>query len=166
MQILKSTFYAQYCCGENRQEIALTVSDLRRLGFTGVVLAYAKEGNPEEIQPRSSAENKAQMQAWLEGNLETVRLAERGDCIAVKYTGAGDNAIIALKALTRQDDGADHVPEIRSLREAMHQVCQAAKDKGVRVLMDAEQQVVQRGIDILSLVRASKPLLHPFIKFR
>jgi proline dehydrogenase len=40
---LKKTLYAQFCAGETPAEIKGTVTQLKQMGYAGVILAYAKE---------------------------------------------------------------------------------------------------------------------------
>ena len=92
---LKKTFYAQYCAGENAEEVRRTVEGLKRIGFTGVILGYAREVVLSEAQTRdlaacadgSSAEEcvRDEVIPWATGTMETVRLAQPGDFVAIKY---------------------------------------------------------------------------------
>ena len=86
---LKRTFYAQFCAGEHAGEVRATIARLKAIGFNGVILGYAKEvamtaahaQRPgDEAQPVIDSE----ILPWAEGTLETVRLAEPGDFVALK----------------------------------------------------------------------------------
>lgn len=88
---LKKTFYAQFCAGENPVEVGRTIAGLKKIGFTGVILCYAKEvvltGKQAEnlsadLETEESIKNE--IIPWAEGTLETVRLAEPGDFVALK----------------------------------------------------------------------------------
>lgn len=91
---LKKTFYAQFCAGENAAEVRQTIADLKNIGFTGVILGYAKEVVLSEKQTRALAEGKVgeetdecireELEPWAQGTMETVRLAQTGDCVALK----------------------------------------------------------------------------------
>lgn len=93
--ILKKTFYAQYCAGENAQEVRRTVDRLKGIGFSGVILGYAREVVLTEKQTRdlaACAEGQAaedcvrnEVIPWATGTMETVRLAQPGDFVAIKY---------------------------------------------------------------------------------
>ena len=41
--VLKKTFYAQYCAGESPREVRRTVDGLKRMGYTGAILGFARE---------------------------------------------------------------------------------------------------------------------------
>lgn len=79
---------------------------------------------------------------WANGTLETVRMTAPGDFVALKFTGAGSQA---LYDLSNQRDPSP------ALREAIDSVCNLAAERGVRLLFDAEQQAVQAGIDAWTL---------------
>ena len=91
---LKKTFYAQFCAGENPVEVRQTIDGLKQIGFTGVILGYAKEVVLSEAQARDMAAGKAgeeteecirnEIEPWTQGTLETVRLAQPGDFVALK----------------------------------------------------------------------------------
>ena len=145
---LKKTLYAQFCAGETTAEIKGTVAQLKEMGYAGVILGYAKEvvlsGKDAEALDSGldCAEqercNQEEVSSWAKGNLDTVRLAEEGDFVALKFTGAGRQAMQSLLK------GERCKPE---LEEATHEICRLAKERGVRLLFDAEQTAVQKAID-------------------
>ena len=145
---LKKTLYAQFCAGETSAEIKGTVAQLKEMGYAGVILGYAKEvvleGKDAEALDAGldCAEqnrcNREEIAAWKNGNLETVRLADKGDFVALKFSGAGRQAIQSLLK------GDICGPE---LEEATHSICRLAKERGVRLLFDAEQNALQAAID-------------------
>jgi hypothetical protein len=149
---LKKTFYRQFCAGENAREVASTVNYLKSLGFKGVILGYAREVVMDESQTTSlsSCEETEAAEAcirneilpWKKGTLETVQMTVPGDFVALKFTGAGSQA---LYSLTHQEDPSP------ALREAIDAVCSLAAERGVRLLFDAEQAAVQKGIDAWTL---------------
>jgi proline dehydrogenase len=145
---LKKTLYAQFCAGETPGEIRSTVAQLKQMGYAGVILGYAKEvvlegrdaealdARPDCVeQERCNAEEIA---TWKNGNLETVRLADKGDFVALKFSGAGRQALQQLLK------GNICGPE---LEDATHTICRLAKERGVKLLFDAEQNAVQAAID-------------------
>jgi hypothetical protein len=151
---LKRTFYRQFCAGENAMEVKHTVDSLKAIGFKGVILGYAKEVVMDETQTASlsscSDTNAETAEAcirneiipWANGTLETVKMTVPGDFVALKFTGAGSQALFDL---TNKRDPSP------ALREAIDSVCNLAAERGVRLLFDAEQQAVQAGIDAWTL---------------
>ncbi|KAA6416332.1 MAG: proline oxidase [Lasallia pustulata] len=148
--MLKKTFYAQFCAGETREEVGRTVDALKRRGFTGVILGYAREivmqhdqaDHAPEAVPKKEGEVDADIEIWKKGTLDTVEMTQKGDFVALKFTGAGSRAIRLLsKAL----------PPDAALEKATVEICNLAKARGVRLLFDAEQQAVQGGLDAWTL---------------
>ncbi|KAL0935725.1 proline oxidase [Colletotrichum truncatum] len=145
---LKHTFYAQFCAGENQLEVRKTISTLKDIGFTGVILGYAKEVVLDDEQTRdlaSCGEGKEAEECirneiipWAEGTMETVKLAQPGDFVALKFTGAGRQALYSL---------SERLPPSAALAEAIDSICSLAAERGVRLLFDAEQAALQPGID-------------------
>ena len=154
---LKQTFYAQFCAGENAPEVRRTIESLKQIGFGGVILGYAKEVVLSEAQMEDLASCSAgaaaeecvrtEITPWATGTMETVRLASPGDFVALKFTGAGRQALHAL---------SQRLPPSAALESAIDGICQLAASRGVRLLFDAEQQALQPGIDDWSLTYMRK----------
>ncbi|KAK4444144.1 FAD-linked oxidoreductase-like protein [Podospora aff. communis PSN243] len=147
--ILKKTFYTQFCAGENAAEVRHTIASLKKIGFSGVILGYAKEVVLTDAQTRDLTSNgihsaaaqeciTTEIKAWADGTMATVSLASPGDFVALKFTGAGRQALYAL---------SQRLPPSEALASAIDHTCQLAASRGVRLLFDAEQQAVQAGID-------------------
>lgn len=80
--IFKRTFYAQFCAGENKQEVQRSVEKLKTMGYTGAVLEYALE--VLETDKASAADTASEIATWKKGMLETVQVATEGDFIGLK----------------------------------------------------------------------------------
>ncbi|KAF5020937.1 hypothetical protein F66182_7018 [Fusarium sp. NRRL 66182] len=143
---LKKTFYAQFCAGEKSPEIKKTIDGLKNIGFTGVILNYAREvvltkdeaGGLKNSAMETDECIQNEILPWARGTLETVRLAEPGDFVALKFTGAGSIALYQLK---------DRLPPSPTMYKSIDSICQLAHERGVRLLFDAEQDMLQDGID-------------------
>lgn len=147
---LKKTFYAQFCAGENPAEVRQTIDSLKQIGFSGVILGYAREVVLSDSETKDLASCAAEGGAaaeecirteitpWAEGTMETVRLASPGDFVALKFTGAGRQALYAL---------SQRLPPSAALGSAIDGICKLAAERGVRLLFDAEQTALQPGID-------------------
>lgn len=88
---MKKTFYAHFCAGETPREVEKTVSRLKEIGFQGVILVYSKEIELKQGEDASvndgidhSQNAEHDVENWKNGNLATVRLANRGDFVAIK----------------------------------------------------------------------------------
>ncbi|KAG8411424.1 hypothetical protein J3458_015485 [Metarhizium acridum] len=153
---LKKSFYAQFCAGENPAEVQATINRLKNIGFTGVILGYAREvvlteKQAEEVELAAGQETQKvidnEIVPWAEGTLETVRLAQPGDFVALKFTGAGSLALHELK---------HKLPASPYLFKSIDSICQLAHERGVRLLFDAEQDALQDGIDDWTMEFAKK----------
>ena len=150
--LLKKTFYAQFCAGETVDEVRKTVKGLKDMGYEGVILGLGKEivlekgteiNAPSALSMQSEEQNNDKLvHLWKESNLKTVEMAEEGDFIALKFSGAGFDAMRQLAA---------NLPPSKAIEEATTETCELAKARGVRLLFDAEQNAVQRGIDAWTL---------------
>ena len=155
--ILKHSFYAQFCAGENGPEVRHTIDSLKTIGFSGVILGYAKEVVLTEEQTKNLTacdEGAAgeecirnEINPWAVGTMETVLLASPGDFVALKFTGAGRQALYSL---------SHRLAPSEALGSAIDSICRLAADRGVRLLFDAEQQAVQAGIDDWTLAYMRK----------
>lgn len=146
--LLKRTLYNQFCAGETPAEVRRTISSLKELGYKGVILNHAREAvlskedaanlDSESSNPAQEAADLQEIQQWRDDLLQTVMLTERGDFVALKFTGSGRKALQQLKATTACSP---------ALRESVHEVCQLAEQRGVSLLFDAEQAMLQDSID-------------------
>lgn len=119
-QLIKKTFYMQFCGGENAAEVRRTIAGLKGIGFSGVILGYAREvvltdGETEHLAAcgleSEAAEACIQNEVipWARGTLETVKLAEPGDYVALKYvlpTSRADSPLAIRpgpRLVTRED---------------------------------------------------------------
>lgn len=91
---LKYTFYAQFCAGENAVEVKRTVDGLKKMGFKGVMLNYAKEEVLDEgalaklekgLDSAAADETvRKEISPWKQGTLKTVELTAPGEFVAIK----------------------------------------------------------------------------------
>lgn len=123
--LLWSTFYKQFCAGETEAQVAKSCSDLRNLGYAGVILEYAPE-----VTAEAEGNEKEDVAFWRKGMLETVQMAAPGDFIGLKWSGMGPAAMRKMKA--------DEEPTER-MEEAMNALCKAAAEKNISLLPSAEE---------------------------
>lgn len=93
-RLVKSTFYAQFCAGEAAPEVRDNILKLKGLGFSGVILGYAREVVLTDAQFQDLVTHgidsdvteytKSEVIPWANNTLETVRLASEGDYVALK----------------------------------------------------------------------------------
>lgn len=144
--LLRRTLYAQFCAGETSEEVGRTVAQLKQLGYAGVILGYAREaetvadtGDYSKDTERAARE----IREWAAGTLKTVDIAGDGDMVALKLTGAG-RAVVEHLLRSSSDDNAPPPPE---LAQALAEICERARERNVRLLVDAEHDAVQKAID-------------------
>jgi proline dehydrogenase len=70
--IFRKMLYDNFCIGFRKDEISTKTQELRRIGFTGIVLANAREAQPIAEANIGSVIGDAQCREWLENNLESV----------------------------------------------------------------------------------------------
>ncbi|OLN96027.1 putative proline dehydrogenase, mitochondrial 1 [Colletotrichum chlorophyti] len=167
-RLLRWTIYDHFCAGENLEQVTKTVFEVKRMGYQGVILGYAKEIVLDTKEEKSDAKAGQYAPAcyemvdqWKKGNLETLRMVAPGDFLAVKVTGAGPIAVDAMKA---------HAPIPDVVRQALDEICDETRRQGSRLWIDAEQQALQPQLDewTIDLMRRhnreSKPLVYNTIQ--
>lgn len=147
--ILKKTLYNQFCAGESAQETQACCKSLKDLGFKGVILTFAKEivfdhktsasnlpGDQAKAGQVSSAFDST-IEEWRVGTLSTVDLIGKGDILAIKTTGGGP----AVGAAFNKGE----LPP-QQMMDALEEVATRCKERGIRIIVDAESQHFQKGI--------------------
>ena len=77
---------------------------------------------------------------WRTGTLRTISFTSPGDFVAIKLSGAGQSCLPLLKEIKPCTD-------IPALAAALDDICAAATERGVGLLVDAEQAALQPGVD-------------------
>ncbi|EME83718.1 uncharacterized protein MYCFIDRAFT_85086 [Pseudocercospora fijiensis CIRAD86] len=123
--VLWETFYKQFCAGENQAQVSQRCEEIRRLGYSGVILEYAKEvlkeGKTDELQDVAT---------WRKGMLDTISIAAEGDFCALKWSGMGPAAMRRM---------AEEKAPSKEMDEAMHAITSAAAAKNISLLPSAEE---------------------------
>lgn len=81
--LLKKTFYAQFCVGEHKDEVVRNTDFARTLGYGGILFEYALEVLGGEAP--TAAETKKEIEVWRKGMLQSVEMAKAGDFVGLKY---------------------------------------------------------------------------------
>ncbi|KAI8276165.1 putative proline dehydrogenase [Colletotrichum sp. SAR11_57] len=145
--LLKETSLDPYE-GESPAETKDTMRHLRFMGFRGTILTYAKEtvfdhktgtehGLGIDAEKDTKSGNCSNIEVWRKGALETVDLLGEGDQLALKLTGGGPRVTAAF--------AADELPP-QQMMDALEEVSIRCKERGIRLLLDAESQKFQWGI--------------------
>ncbi|KAJ5105701.1 hypothetical protein NUU61_003048 [Penicillium alfredii] len=139
--LVKHTIYKQFNAGENKIEVQRSIRNIKELGCRGVLLGYAREvlaGDNQQDATYDAEATRAEIQMWLDGTLQTVDMAQEGDFVALKFTGMGSDALRLLQK---------EAPPSAFMDSSIQGVCDLAISRGVRLLVDAEEQAVQPGIE-------------------
>ena len=85
--LIKHTIYKQFNAGESKLEVQQSIREIKALGYRGVFLGYAREllaGEGAQLSDAGQAAERAEIQQWLDGTLQTVDMAQEGDFVALK----------------------------------------------------------------------------------
>jgi len=139
---IKATIFKQFCGGETINDCEHTIEQLH-LGKVGTILDYSVEGEDEEEVFDFTCE-------------EIIRTINRADgdprvpITVFKVTGIGRFALLE-KLDAKQSLSPAEVEEYDRLKKRCEKICQAAFNKQVPVMIDAEDSWVQDTIDELAL---------------
>jgi proline dehydrogenase len=140
--VIKATIFKHFCGGETIAECEHTIEQLSS-GKVGTILDYSVEGEEEEAVFDFTCE-------------EIIRTINRGagdsriPITVFKVTGIGRFGLLekldAKKPLTATEE-----QEFKRLHDRCEQICRAAFDNKVPVMIDAEETWIQDTIDQLAL---------------
>jgi hypothetical protein len=80
--LLKKTFYAQFCAGENKAEVQKLIKDVEAVGYSGIALEYAMEVLEDE--DGHAVDESSGIQSWKNGVMETIELSKEDSFLAFK----------------------------------------------------------------------------------
>ncbi|OAL04692.1 FAD-linked oxidoreductase [Phaeosphaeriaceae sp. SRC1lsM3a] len=140
-QILKKTFYAQFCVGEKKNEVVANTTFAREvLGYDGILFEYALEVLGGTTP--TAEETAREIEVWRKGMLQSVEMAKEGDFVGLKWSGLGRHALHLLQ--TQQ-------PATPEMWSAITAACDAAAAKGVSLLPGAEEELTNSGLEAWTL---------------
>ncbi|WP_231463699.1 proline dehydrogenase family protein [Pedobacter sp. Leaf132] len=139
---IKSTIFQQFCGGETIAECDKAIAQLAK-GGVGTILDYSVEGEEEEI-------------VFDETCQEIIRTILRADgdknipITVFKITGIGRFALLE-KLDAKQSLTSAEQAEFDKVKLRCEMICRTAFDKGVPIMIDAEETWIQDTIDELAL---------------
>lgn len=139
---IKATIFKQFCGGETIADCEHTIEQLS-LGKVGTILDYSVEGEDEEEVFDFTCE-------------EIVRTVNRADgdpripITVFKLTGIARFALLE-QLDAKQELNAKDVEEFERVKARCLRICQAAFDKKVPIMIDAEDSWIQNTIDELAI---------------
>ena len=158
-RLIRSTIFAQFVGGETLEETAAVA---RKLGeyHVQVILDYGVEGGEEGekgfdhacaefirvIAYAATQPNIPFMSVKVTG-FARMGLLERIDA-AIE---GGDDSLMKRYTRALETLGPGEVEEWQAVIRRMQQICRAASDRGVGVLVDAEETWIQHPVDVLTI---------------
>ena len=146
--LIRSTIFRQFVGGETLEQttaVAKTLSDYH----VQVILDYGVEGKEGEANFEHATEQFIQV-------INYAASQKNIPFISIKVTGFARFSLLqTLNEAPRLRSGVhDHEVENEewdNVRERMYRICEAAADKGIGVLVDAEESWIQDPIDRLTM---------------
>ncbi|KAF0645860.1 hypothetical protein FPSE5266_03821 [Fusarium pseudograminearum] len=154
--LLRKSFYAQFCAGETPTQVQRTVKRLKDIGFGGVILTHAKEATHENEAEAAAISDPsvetphdvtADIIPWVNSIVETINMADPGNYVALKLSGAGR---LALYNLSQNRNPSPY------LSKSLDEICNLAQQRDVSILVDAEHDAQQEGIDSWTIIYARR----------
>ncbi|ESZ93802.1 hypothetical protein SBOR_5797 [Sclerotinia borealis F-4128] len=143
--IVRKFIYDHFIAGENSSQVRARVASMKKLGFSGVILGYAREANVTggvvqfgDVMSVTKEVGETAIREWRDGLMNTLSLLQPADFLSVKFSGAGPLALHAL---------INNLPPPPLVSESMHLLLRAASAQKARIWVDAEQQDLQHGIE-------------------
>ncbi|KAH9217517.1 proline oxidase-like protein [Leptodontidium sp. 2 PMI_412] len=138
--LIRKIIYEHFVSGDCEATVKKTVTQMKQVGYQGVILGYAKEFAADEGEVGN---DELDVRRWKDGYEKTMDMIGPGDFMAVKLSGAGASTLSAL---------ANKQPPPPQTWKEMLSLCHTAKAKNIRVWIDAEQQDLQPTIDEWTLI--------------
>jgi proline dehydrogenase len=139
--IIKKTIFKQFCGGETMEEAARTADVLVKYDV-GVILDYGVEGK----------ESEAEFDRAVPEFIKAIRYASGRrniPFVSIKITGFARFDLLEL-VHAGASLSAEEREEWARVAVRIDQICKAAHETGVKVLIDAEETWIQDGINQLS----------------
>ncbi len=140
--LIKSTIFDIFCGGEDLQDCEAAANELGRFKI-GAIFDYSVEGEKTE-KGFEATTNEVLQTIYKASESKTLKFA------AFKITGLASFDLLAKihaeQSLTTEEQSAWERVQAR-----VEKICALAHEKGVRLLIDAEETWVQKPIDELSI---------------
>ncbi|KAF7945594.1 uncharacterized protein EAE97_004632 [Botrytis byssoidea] len=154
--IVRKFIYDHFIAGENATQVRARVKEMKGLGFSGVILGYAREVNVSggevggDVSGVSKEVGERAIREWRDGLMSTLSLLQPGDFLSLnpknksakpptpRFSGAGPLVLHALQ---------NGLPPPPLLLQSMHILLRTAASQSARIWLDAEQQDLQHTIE-------------------
>lgn len=146
--LIRNTIFAQFVGGESLEETAPVVNMLDNYGVE-VILDYGVEGKEGEENFDNVTEEFIRV-------IEYAATQKNIPFISIKVTGLArfgllENLDEAPRLRSGIHDNESELAEWGRVRDRMIAICQTAADKGIGVLVDAEESWIQDPVDRLTM---------------
>jgi proline dehydrogenase len=140
--LIKATIFKQFCGGETIAECEGTIASLAAAGV-GTILDYSVEGEEEErVFDFTCAE--------IIRTIERAAGDKRVPITVFKVTGIARFALLE-KIDTKAELSTAEQVEFDKVKKRCERICRTAFERGVPVMIDAEESWIQKTIDSLAL---------------
>lgn len=139
--LIKKTVFGHFCGGESIKECSSTIQELQRYGI-GSILDYSVEGE----------DNEHDFDQTRDEILRTIHFAATSISMpfaVFKVSGIGDHKIMS-KIQKKKPLSASEKASFERTRARVDQLCQAAYQNQVKILIDGEESWFQDVIDLLA----------------
>ena len=139
--LIKQTVFELFCGGETIYDCRDKSLELNQYGI-GTILDYSVEGSEQESDLETTALEILDI-------IEKSEIEPRNPYAVFKFSGIASNLL--MEKLQRGEDLAKYEWQSwKKTRQRMDDICQASHQKGVSVLIDAEESWIQDVIDQLT----------------
>lgn len=136
--LIKRTLFHQFCGGETMDEAAETAEVIGKYGV-GTILDYGVEGK----------ESEAEYDKAVPEFIKAIKYASKNKnipFISLKVTGFGRFDLLA-KSHANETLSSEEQAEFKRIYNRLDQVCKAAAENNIMVLVDAEESWIQKPVD-------------------
>lgn len=137
--MIKKTVFNHFCGGETIAECKRTIDELHEFGI-GTILDYSVEGKASEKDFANCLDHTLASIDMAAKNRDSIPFS------VFKPTGIGALAIWQRFSEQGEKTEAEH-KEFEKVMQRFEQICQAAFDNDVPVLVDAEESWIQLAVD-------------------
>ncbi len=139
--VIKKTLFQHFCGGETMDEAAQTAANIGRFGV-GTILDYGVEGKESEAEFDKAVPEFIKAIKYAAGNKNI-------PFISMKVTGFSRFALLE-KMHAKIELSETEKAEWQRIYNRIDQVCKAASDNNIMVLVDAEESWIQQPVDDLT----------------
>ena len=138
---VEKTIFSHFCGGKSLEDSISTIMDLEKYGVA-TVLDYGAEGSEDEED----------FERTLRQTIKSIDFAGSYPSVPVlstKVTGIARTQLLKDYQKKRGNLELEELQEFNRAYERLDKICKAASEKGVGIMIDAEESPIQDSIDFL-----------------